>query len=104
MLAFWAAAHGDVAAVKGYDHLIDKPDDSQVTMQAILSPHRGRTVQRMKAQATLLCIQDGTDLNHSGLARCEGLGLIGTHQTGASSPGLHLHSTLVVNTEGRTGV
>ena len=98
--AFCGVAQGDVAAVKGYYRLIDKPDDSQVTMEAILTPHRGRTVQRMKAQATVLCIQDGTDLNYSGLAQCEGLGSIGTNQTGASSPGLHLHSILVVNTEG----
>ena len=34
------------------------------------------------------------------LAQCEGLGSIGTNQTGASSAGLHLHSTLVVTTEG----
>jgi len=30
----------------------------------------------------------------------QGLGSIGTNQTGASSAGLHLHSTFVVTTEG----
>jgi len=54
----------------------------------------------MKAHSTVLCIQDGTDLNYSGLAPCQGLGSIGTSQTGASSAGLHLHSTFVVTTEG----
>jgi hypothetical protein len=98
--AFCGVAKGDVAAVKGYYRLIDKPDDSQITMEAILAPHRQRTVQRMKAQSTVLCIQDGTDLNYSGLAQCEGLGVIGSNQTGAQSGGLHLHSTLVVSTEG----
>ncbi len=98
--AFCGVAQGDVAAVKGYYRLIDKPDDSALNMAAILAPHRERTVQRMKAQATVLCIQDGSDLNYSGLAQCEGLGSIGTNQTGAKSPGLHLHSTLVVSTEG----
>lgn len=98
--AFCSVAQGDVAAVKGYYRMIDKPDDSQVTMEAILAPHRQRTVQRMKAQSTVLCIQDGTDLNYSGLAQCEGLGVIGSNQTGAQSAGLHLHSTLVVSTEG----
>lgn len=98
--AFCGAAQGDVAAVKGYYRLIDKPDDSQVTMEAILAPHRARTVQRMRAQPTVLCIQDGSDLNYGGLAQCEGLGSIGTNQTGARSPGLHLHSTLAVSTEG----
>ena len=98
--AFCAVAKGDWPAIKGYYRLIDQPDDSQLTMQAILAPHRQRTVQRMKAHSTVLCIQDGTDLNYSGLAQCEGLGSIGTNQTGASSAGLHLHSTLVVTTEG----
>jgi Domain of unknown function (DUF4338)/Transposase DNA-binding/Transposase DDE domain len=98
--AFCGVAQGDVAAVKGYYRLIDKPDDSQVNMEAILAPHRARTVQRMRAHSTVLCIQDGSDLNYSGLAQCEGLGSIGTNQTGARSPGLHLHSTLAVSTEG----
>jgi hypothetical protein len=98
--AFCGAAQGNLAAVKGYYRLIDKTDDSQVNMQAILAPHRERTIQRMRAQTTVLCIQDGSDLNYSGLAQCEGLGSIGTNQTGARSPGLHLHSTLAVSTEG----
>jgi Domain of unknown function (DUF4338)/Transposase DNA-binding/Transposase DDE domain len=99
--AFCGAAQGDKAAVKGYYRLIEQPDDSQeVTMEAILAPHRQRTVQRMKAHSTVLCIQDGTDVNYSGLAQCEGLGVIGSNQTGAQSGGLHLHSTLVVSTEG----
>jgi hypothetical protein len=98
--AFCGAAQGDLAASKAYYRLIDKPDDSALTMQAILEPHRARTVQRMRAQPTVLCIQDGSDLNYSGLAQCQGLGSIGTNQTGARSPGLHLHSTLVVSTEG----
>jgi hypothetical protein len=98
--AFSGVARGDWAAVKGYYRLIDQPDDAQVTVEAMLAPHRGRTVQRMKAHPTVLCIQDGTDLNYSGLARCEGLGVMGANQTGARGSGLHLHSTLVVSTEG----
>ena len=98
--AFCGVAQGDWPAVKGYYRLIDKPDDSAVTLDAILAPHRQRTVQRMKAQSTVLCIQDGSDLNYTGLAQCEGLGAIGTNQTGAVSQGLHLHSTLVVSTDG----
>ena len=98
--AFCGVAQGDVAAVKGYYRLIDKPEDSVVTLEAILAPHRQRTVQRMKAQSTVLCIQDGTDLNYAGLVQCAGLGVIGRNQTGAQSAGLHLHSTLVVSTAG----
>ena len=98
--AFSAVAKGDWPATKGYYRFIDQSDDSPTNVASILAPHRARTVQRMKAHATVLCIQDGTDLNFSGPAQCEGLGLIGTNQTGASSAGLHLHSTFVVTTEG----
>ena len=98
--AFCAVAKGDWPATKGQYRFIDQPDDSQSSVAAILAPHRQRTVQRMKAHSTVLCIQDGTDLNFSWLAQCEGLGSIGTNQTGASSAGLHLHSTFVVTTEG----
>ena len=98
--AFCGAAQGDKAAIKAYYRLIDKPDDSEVTMQAILAPHRLRTVQRMKAQSTVLCIQDGCEVNYSGLTQCAGLGVIGSNQTGAKSGGLHLHSTFVVSPEG----
>lgn len=98
--AFCAAAQGDWPAIKGYYRMIDKPADSAVSIESILAPHRRRTVRRMKAQSTVLCIQDGTDLNYSKLAQCKGLGVIGTNQTGAQSGGLHLHSTFVVSTEG----
>lgn len=98
--AFSGVARGDWAAVKGYYRLIDQPDDSQVSVEAILAPHRARTVQRMKAHQTVLCIQDGTDLNYTGLAQCDGLGVMGANQTGARGLGLHLHSTLAVSTEG----
>jgi len=98
--AFSGAAQGNWALVKGYYRMIDKPDDCAITMNAILAPHRERTVQRMMTQQTVLCIQDGSDLNYNRLAQCEGLGVIGTNQTGAQSRGLHLHSTLVVTTDG----
>ncbi len=54
----------------------------------------------MKAQKTVLCIQDGSDLNYSKLEKCKDLGVIGTNQTGAQSRGLHLHSTFAVTTNG----
>jgi hypothetical protein len=98
--AFSGAAQGDWPRVKGYYRMIDQPQDSAVSPEAILAPHRRRTIARMRAQHTVLCIQDGTDLNYSSLAQCEGLGVIGTNQTGASSRGLHLHSTLAATTEG----
>ena len=98
--AFCGVAQGDAAAVKGYYRMIDKPEDSAVTMDNILQPHRDRTLRRMQGQKTVLCIQDGSDLNYNGLATCTGLGVIGTNQTTAKSRGLHLHSTFAISPTG----
>jgi hypothetical protein len=54
----------------------------------------------MMGQKTVLCIQDGSDLNYNNLDKCTGLGEIGTNQTGAKARGLHLHSTLAIATNG----
>jgi hypothetical protein len=98
--AFSSVAKGDWPAVKAYYRMIDQPEESAVSMANILAPHREQTVRRMKGPQTVLCIQDGTDLDYTGLAECEGLGVIGTNQTGALSRGLHLHSTMAVATNG----
>jgi len=98
--AFTRVAKEDWAAVKGYYRLIDQPDDSAVSATNILAPHRERTVQRMRAQRTVLCVQDGTDLNFTSHPMTDGLGILGSNQTGASSRGLHVHSTLVVSDRG----
>jgi hypothetical protein len=98
--AFTGVAEGDWSAVKAYYRFIDHPDEDAVNMTHILEPHRQRTIQRMKGQRTVLCIQDGSDLDYTSLAQCEGLGVIGTNQTGAQSRGLHLHSTLAVAPNG----
>jgi hypothetical protein len=99
--AFTGVAREDWAAVKGYYRLIDQPsDDSQVTPENILAPHRALTLRRMQAETTVLCVQDGTDLNFSNRPEAEGLGIIGSNQTGAKSRGLHLHSTLAISSEG----
>ena len=98
--SFSSVEKGNWPAVKGYYRLIDHPDDSEVTPEAILAPHQQRVIQRMMAQPLVLCIQDGSDLNFSGLDACEGLGRIGTNQTGAGSQGLHMHSMLAVTPDG----
>jgi hypothetical protein len=69
-------------------------------MQSMLAPHQQRTEQRMMAQPLVLCVQDGTTLNYTALARCEGLGPLGSNQTGARSRGLHLHTTMALTAEG----
>ena len=100
MRSFPGAAEGDQALIKGHYRLLDKPDDSAVTMDNILRPHREQTIRRMKAEKTVLCVHDGTDINLNGAAQTTGLGSIGSNQTGAQTLGLHLHSTLVVTDEG----
>ena len=91
---------GDRAAVKGYYRLIDQADESAVTPENILAPHRSRTLQRMRDQDTVLCIQDGTDLSFATRPGCEGLQVIGRNQTSAKTEGLHLHLTLATTGEG----
>ena len=98
--AFSGVAKGDWPAVKAYYRLIDQPQESAVTLPNILAPHRGRTVRRMMGQQTVLCVQDGSDLNYNNLDRCEDLGMIGGNQTGAKSRGLHLHTTLALAPNG----
>ncbi len=98
--AFSGVAKGDWPATKAYYRMIDQPEQSAVSMPSILAPHRKRTVRRMKGQKTVLCLQDGSDLVYTNLDRCEGLGEIGTNQTGAKSRGLHLHSTFAVAPNG----
>ena len=98
--AYSSAVGGDWPKVKAYYRLIDKPDDSAISMSNILLPHREQTIRRMKAENTVLCIQDGSSLNYNSLDQCEGLGVIGSNQTGAISRGLHMHSMLAVTTAG----
>ena len=98
--SYGGAAEGKWSEVKAYYRLIDKPDDSAVTMEHILLPHREQTIRRMKKEKVVLCLQDGSDLNYNNLDHCSGLGVIGSNQTGAKSRGLHLHSMLAMTSTG----
>ncbi|MDE0111744.1 MAG: transposase DNA-binding-containing protein, partial [Albidovulum sp.] len=96
----FSAAAGDEAAVTGYYRLIEQPDESKATPEAILATHRARTEQRMRRQETVLCIQDGTDLNFAAHPLCEGLDRIGNNGNSKGTLGLRLHSTLAVGGDG----
>ncbi len=100
MGSFPQAANGNRAEIKGYYRFIDQPEETAVTPEAILAPHRERTLGRMRAEPVVLCLQDGTDLNFASRPGCAGLGVIGTNQTGAITTGLHLHSMLAVTPGG----
>ncbi len=98
--SYSGAVEGNWPEVKGYYRFIDRPDELGATMEDILLPHREQTIRRMKAEKVVLCVQDGSDLNYNNLDHCEGLGVIGSNQTGAKSRGLHLHSTLAITSDG----
>ena len=100
MRAITGAANGARAVVKGHYRLIDQPAKSAVTVEHILAPHRARTLQRMHSEHTVLCVVDGTSLNFTRRGQTQGLGVIGSNQTGAQAHGLHLHATLAVNPDG----
>lgn len=97
---FSGASHGDWATTKAWRRFIDQPDETAVTPANILAPHRERTICRMMGQRTVLCVQDGSDLEYNRLDRCERLGTIGSSQTGAKSRGLHVHTSFAVTTQG----
>jgi hypothetical protein len=98
--AFSGAAKGDWAATKAYYRMIDQPEDSAVNLTTILQPHRERTARRMRGQNTVLCVQDGSELNYTNLEKCSGLGDLKANQTGAKMKGLLLHSTFAMAPNG----
>jgi hypothetical protein len=98
--AFCGVAKGDWAATKAYYRMIDQPEESAVTLPNILAPHRRRTARRMMGQKTVLCVQDGSELNYTNLDQCQGLGDLKANQTGAKMRGLNLHSTFAVAPNG----
>jgi len=69
-------------------------------MENILQPHRERTARRMMGQKTVLCLQDGSELNYTNLEKCSGLGDLKANQTGTKTRGLNLHSTFAVSSDG----
>ena len=98
--AFSGVAQGDWAATKAYYRMIDQPEDSAVNLTNILQPHRERTARRMRGQKTVLCLQDGSELNYTNLDKCRGLGNLKANQTGAKMKGLNLHSTFAIAPNG----
>lgn len=90
---------GNRHELKAYYRFIGNPRE-QISPEGILAGHRQQTLGRMKGRKRVLVIQDTTDLNFSERLHGNGLGVIGTNQTGAQSPGLKMHSTLALTEEG----
>ncbi len=95
-----ATPERDPAAVRGYWRFIEKADQFGITPAKMLAPHRQRTIERMRTQDTVLCVQDGTDISFSTRPECDGLEVIGRNQTSAKARGVHLHATLALSGEG----
>ena len=95
-----ATMKSDRAAIRGHYRFIEKANEQGITPEHILAPHRSRTIERMRTEKTILCLQDGTDINYSTRPACEGLEVIGRNQTTAKAQGVHLHTTVALNSEG----
>ena len=93
------AAGGNRHHLKGYYRFLNN-QSQELDLESILQTHRVQTIRRMKNEPTVLIVQDTTDLNFSTRGGCEGLGQIGTNQTGAKSRGLRLHSSLALSERG----
>ena len=101
-----ADSRSDRTAINAFYRLIDMPEESAVTVENILAPHRERSIQRIRGQGKetetvlMLMIQDGTALRFATRPGCDGLQVVGRNQTSAKTLGLHLHATLAVSSEG----
>jgi hypothetical protein len=93
------ASGGHRHHLKGYYRLLNNPRP-ELDIESMLQTHRAQTLRRVKNESTALLVQDTTDLNFSTRDGCEGLGQIGTNQTGAQSRGLRLHSSLALSDHG----
>lgn len=63
--------------------------NDKVDWQAVRAPHWARTVERMQAQAVVLCVQDTTELDFTGQPAIAGLGPLSY----AAQHGRYLHPT-----------
>jgi len=97
--SYGQASGGNRHALKSYYRLLNS-EREQIDLESLLQTHRTQTIRRMKQQETVLILQDTTDLNFATRPGCEGLGQIGTNQTGTNSRGLKLHSSLALTESG----
>jgi hypothetical protein len=67
-------------------------DTARVTTEAVLAPHIGATVERMRAHPRVLCIQDTSEIDYTGKPSMQGLGPLNLE----TRQGLYLHPTLAL--------
>jgi hypothetical protein len=90
---------GNRHQLKAYYRFIGSEREA-ISPEGILKGHRHQTIRRMKDRKWVLAVQDTTDLDFSERLHCNGLGDVGTNQTGALSQGLKMHSVLALGEEG----
>jgi len=98
-VSYAQAAGGNRHELKAYYRFLNN-ERSELNPESLLESHHARTLRRMSGHATVLLVQDSTDLNFASRSHCQGLGQIGTNQTGAKSRGLRLHTSLALSEGG----
>ena len=97
--AIVAQTSHEVDAVESHCRLLEsKEEKSEVTPENILGPHRERTIERMRSQKVVLCVQDGTKLSVATRPAYGGLRVVESDQTKALR--LPLHLTLALTEDG----
>ena len=92
------AAGGNRHVLKSYYRFLNT-ERQELSVENMIHAHRNQTIRRMKQEETVLIVQDTTELNFTSRPACQGLGELGSNQTGAKSRGLDLHSCLAVGGE-----
>jgi hypothetical protein len=80
------------AAYRFFDH-------PRTTMQDLLEPHYQSTIRRMAQEKLVLSVQDTTSLNYTMHPQTNGIGPIGSKETGGPL-GLMLHDTMAFSVDG----
>lgn len=70
-------------------------DNEKVTPAKILEPHISSTVDRIKGNRVVLCLQDTSELDYSSKGDIEGIGLLNTNK----HRGFLLHPTIAITPE-----
>jgi len=71
-------------------------DNPALEWREMLEVHTQRTVERMRGQAVVLCLQDTTELDFTSQPGIAGLGRLSYE----AQHGLYVHPTLVVTPQG----
>ncbi|BCX82621.1 hypothetical protein MIT9_P2207 [Methylomarinovum caldicuralii] len=71
-------------------------DNARLDFREVLRAHSVPTLERIRQQSRVLCLQDTTELDYSGRPSMAGLGRLNYEQR----QGLYLHPTLVISEAG----